>query len=1327
MATVAQTGLFSDTATWVGGSVPSAGEAISVPTGLILTFDDARTTGAWQIQGTGKISVTGTGRHTFTADSEIVGATTPGNRYEVAAGGVMEGSPGSSGTLTVWLGGTTETNDPIGYPTIGLNGAAGNRAVIRKKAGDAGAFQVRPAIHGSFGSNRGAEMLVSDYGYIKDLSLLWTHHVNTGVRLRFVNSEFDGGIFRARATTGDNTGATNILLEDSRFTSWEPTDPGFHLILDGERDRSVGQGGSTVRRCSIRARTWIGTLQESGNGLGLLMEDCAVFKAGVALGDDFDFTLANKAVFRRFFFFGGDDSVGYNLVNLRGEIEDAYAHIDYRSNTAGNPHYFAAYGGAVLRRVTIDYTGYEGLDAGDPFSVQAGTASEGSWGGEAIEPIAVKGTPRDGVSSVYPGTWWALSANGSPEFPGGRLRVTRGTINVPQNGSAFSFTHAPYSGPGHRQEVNDTIVWSDAPGGAFARDEQTEAGQAMSPDMILGARNHGWNLGTFETNLVAGVPTSRYGLRAVKVTAVENFPAINALGSAPGFADPSRNFVSWCRTQRGHTGTDEQVTDAALDEIFADPPLANALRTWVRAGYVPSNAELLTANGGTEYAGAMQPAGSAVSVTLLPATADVFVHGEQQFTASVSGHANQAVTWSKVSGPGAIDSDGMFTVGLVEGTTVIRATSVADPSAFDEATITVTHPYKDLIPADTGSFLPVFEDTGEPNPDYVASDYFSCDMGSDPFLPLRRKPRAVHHKLVTPCLNTPVHAKSDDVMAAWRPGGDIASQTVRTDTIYAPGFPTSVFDDGVTPFVPVSYGGGEAEAILARYSHPGATGWPLPPGARVQGKPYPYPHTEDPGGDGHIILLGKRTGRVFEGYRCWKDPDEDRWWMGNGWCYNILTGNWEPGVDESDPRHVPPETQIYPVTMVNGAGLPMLLLTGTWHELYTHGWIGHALGCTFSNNKINATYVDPAVGAAYMNIGRIDNGDQGLCFPYGARFKLRPAWYRANVHDFVIDEDGFMQHVGEPIGTWGEGCRVLLRCFAEFGLINTDGGAQGAFWMQADSRFHEQQKWVLDLNRINEVPLGEFEMLAHEEPYLAVTQEPEVAPAGQTRRFKVETTLWDVLPNAHRGDPSITYLDNQGNLRRPWAYYAALRDEGTKLAFGYAAPGEVTEGDGHAVLLTPERPFGYIDATVPVGRENPRIIPTTVPIGMFWWYYDGAYVAWTTEVGDPIVLTIAPDPAVVAPGGTIQFSVDIHGTSATTGIWTYEQIGAAAFNYDTGLYTALNQEGTGRIRFRLREDQLATATLEFTVSASGGGGGGGVAVGAGGAIRRLIQARMRGC
>ncbi len=75
-----------------------------------------------------------------------------------------------------------------------------------------------------------------------------------------------------------------------------------------------------------------------------------------------------------------------------------------------------------------------------------------------------------------------------------------------------------------------------------------------------------------------------------------------------------------------------------------------------------------------------------VSVVVLPATASLLTNEGRNFTAQVTGTSNHTVNWSATSG--SITSSGAYTAPSTPGTATLRATSVADPARFGEATVT---------------------------------------------------------------------------------------------------------------------------------------------------------------------------------------------------------------------------------------------------------------------------------------------------------------------------------------------------------------------------------------------------------------------------------------------------------------------------------------------------------------------------------------------------------------------------------------------------------------------------------------------------------------
>jgi hypothetical protein len=77
-----------------------------------------------------------------------------------------------------------------------------------------------------------------------------------------------------------------------------------------------------------------------------------------------------------------------------------------------------------------------------------------------------------------------------------------------------------------------------------------------------------------------------------------------------------------------------------------------------------------------------------VRVSISPTSAAMVWGETKQFTATVTGSSNTAVTWSTTGG--SVSSSGLYTAPFSSGTYKVRATSQADPNRFAEATVTVT-------------------------------------------------------------------------------------------------------------------------------------------------------------------------------------------------------------------------------------------------------------------------------------------------------------------------------------------------------------------------------------------------------------------------------------------------------------------------------------------------------------------------------------------------------------------------------------------------------------------------------------------------------------
>lgn len=85
---------------------------------------------------------------------------------------------------------------------------------------------------------------------------------------------------------------------------------------------------------------------------------------------------------------------------------------------------------------------------------------------------------------------------------------------------------------------------------------------------------------------------------------------------------------------------------------------------------------------------------SAVQVSINPTAVSLGVSATRQFTASVTGRSNTAVTWA-LTGPGTLSASGLYTAPstITSGqSATVKATSVADPSRSASATVTLVAP-----------------------------------------------------------------------------------------------------------------------------------------------------------------------------------------------------------------------------------------------------------------------------------------------------------------------------------------------------------------------------------------------------------------------------------------------------------------------------------------------------------------------------------------------------------------------------------------------------------------------------------------------------------
>ena len=78
-----------------------------------------------------------------------------------------------------------------------------------------------------------------------------------------------------------------------------------------------------------------------------------------------------------------------------------------------------------------------------------------------------------------------------------------------------------------------------------------------------------------------------------------------------------------------------------------------------------------------------------LTISVTPTPISVPTGQSQLFTATVAGSTNTAVTWSVFSGGGSVSVSGLYTAPGAPGSATVRATSVADPTKFADAAVTI--------------------------------------------------------------------------------------------------------------------------------------------------------------------------------------------------------------------------------------------------------------------------------------------------------------------------------------------------------------------------------------------------------------------------------------------------------------------------------------------------------------------------------------------------------------------------------------------------------------------------------------------------------------
>jgi len=185
--------------------------------------------------------------------------------------------------------------------------------------------------------------------------------------------------------------------------------------------------------------------------------------------------------------------------------------------------------------------------------------------------------------------------------------------------------------------------------------------------------------GSFVVTATSMADTTKSASAAVSVTAAATVAVTISPGSASLSAGGSQQFTA---AVSGNSNT--AVTWSATGGSVSTSGLYTAPSA---AGTYTVTATSAADTTKSASAGVTVSAAPVVAVSITPGSASLTTGGTQQFTASVSGNSNTAVTWSATGGT---ITSGLYTAPSAAGTYTVKATSVADSTKSASATVTVS-------------------------------------------------------------------------------------------------------------------------------------------------------------------------------------------------------------------------------------------------------------------------------------------------------------------------------------------------------------------------------------------------------------------------------------------------------------------------------------------------------------------------------------------------------------------------------------------------------------------------------------------------------------
>lgn len=313
------------------------------------------------------------------------------------------------------------------------------------------------------------------------------------------------------------------------------------------------------------------------------------------------------------------------------------------------------------------------IAGGTPYQIGLNLTFLSSWNGKQLKAFVRSTTSSNG--SWIQGTWsqvgtWGVGGSAPPPAVTISLNPPAASLNASQQ---QQFT-ASVTGTS-----NTGVTWTLSPqvGSLSASGLYTSPGSVTSTQTV-----------TVRATSVAD--TSKSAIATVTLNAgvaISLNPPASSLNQSQSqqftasVTGTSNTGVTWALTP--------QVGSISNGNYTAPSSITSQQTVTVRCTSVADTSKVATATV------TLVPPTPTVNVTVNPSSLTLTQALTQQFTASVTGTSNTAVTWSITPSLGTISASGLYLAPLsilTQGTVTVRATSVADTSKFGTATISLNPP-----------------------------------------------------------------------------------------------------------------------------------------------------------------------------------------------------------------------------------------------------------------------------------------------------------------------------------------------------------------------------------------------------------------------------------------------------------------------------------------------------------------------------------------------------------------------------------------------------------------------------------------------------------